>query len=198
MLGGFRKVDGPENDEQVEAARGVAEKGLADRLGAAPTRVEVLAAEKQVVAGTNYKLTLKVDAAGKGVSYYEAKVWAKLPAHGGAMELTSLEEVSADQAGACGADEFPENPEARPAAAEVDDAAAYAVQQLSSQSNSLFPFTLKKVLSAKLAKTTGGVTHHLRLLLSHGTQPDSVYEVEVANPGGSYSLLNSKQVRQEA
>ncbi|KAL4431379.1 hypothetical protein ABPG75_006635 [Micractinium tetrahymenae] len=190
MLGGFSKVDGVENDERVEAARGVAEKGLAERLGAAPARVEVLAAEKQVVAGTNFKLTLKVDVAGKGVSYFEAKVWEKLPAYGGAMELTSLEEVSADQAGAGGADEFPENPE-------VDDAAAYAVQQLSSQSNSLFPFTLKKVLGAKVAKGAGGVTHHLKLLLSHGSMPDSVYEVEVANPGGSYSLLNSKQVLQE-
>ncbi len=39
------------------------------------------------------------------------------------------------------------------------------------------PFCSLQVLSAKLAKTTGGVTHHLRLLLSHGTQPDSVYEV---------------------
>jgi hypothetical protein len=37
-----------------------------------------------------------------------------------------------------GGDEFPQNPE-------VDDAAAYAVQQLSSQSNSLFPLALKKV-----------------------------------------------------
>jgi hypothetical protein len=32
-----------------------------------------------------------------------------------------------------------------PGAPEVDDAAAYAVQQISSQSNSLFPYTLKKV-----------------------------------------------------
>lgn len=33
------------------------------------------------------------------------------------------------------------------------------------------------MLSAKLAKSGGGVTHHLRLLLSHGSMPDSVYEV---------------------
>lgn len=98
-----------------------------------------------------------------------------------------------------GADECPDNPE-------VDDAAAYAVQQLSSQSNSLFPFSLKKVrcafclrqfdlmrslelrqrawlqvLSAKVARSdAGGITHHLKLQLSHGTMPDSVYEVGTA------------------
>lgn len=33
--------------------------------------------------------------------------------------------------------------------AQVDDAAAYAVQQLSSQSNSLYPFSLKKVRGQK-------------------------------------------------
>lgn len=33
---------------------------------------------------------------------------------------------------------------------EVDDAAGYAVQQLSEQSNSLFPYTLKRVSPACL------------------------------------------------
>ena len=46
-------------------------------------------------------------------------------------------------------DEFSENPE-------VDDAAAYAVQQLSAQSNSLFPFTLKKVGGATGRAAGGG------------------------------------------
>ena len=161
--------------------------------------------------------------------------------------------------------------------AQVDDAAAYAVQQLSSQSNSLYPFSLKKVhgqkgcreevpnaqppstrrmpdtavylqvrrkrqagllpcnatvgdgrrppplvlfsdpchlllacttcpalnhtqlltpllhphpaqvLSAKLARSeSGGVVHHLKLVLSHGTMPDSTYEAS-----GLFSCLAS-------
>lgn len=97
IAGGFKKVDSGENDERVEKARGVAEAGLVEKLGAAPTRVEVLAAETQVVAGTNFKLTLKVDVAGTGVKYYEAKVWEKLPAYGGAMELSSLHEIPPEQ-----------------------------------------------------------------------------------------------------
>ena len=48
-------------------------------------------------AGTNYRLKLKVEAPGAGAKYYQAQVWQKLPAYGGAMELTSLDETSADQ-----------------------------------------------------------------------------------------------------
>ena len=33
------------------------------------------------------------------------------------------------------------------------------------------------MLSAKLARSeSGGVVHHLKLVLSHGTMPDSTYE----------------------
>ncbi|KAI3424395.1 hypothetical protein D9Q98_009948 [Chlorella vulgaris] len=187
MLGGFSKADNA-NDAQVEAAKDVA----VAKLGVPANTVSVVGVEKQVVAGTNYKLKLKVDG-GSGAKFYEAKVWAKLPAHGGAMELTSLDEISAAQAGVSGgaADECPGAPE-------VDDAAAYAVQQISSQSNSLFPYTLKKVLSAKVQKCgEGGVTHQLKLQLSHGSMPDSIYEVEVANPGGSFQLKSSQQAKAE-
>ncbi|PRW20439.1 Histone H4 isoform C [Chlorella sorokiniana] len=186
MLGGFKPVDNLSNNEGVEKARAAVEA----HLKAGP--VEVLSAAMQVVAGTNYLLTVKA-----GGKEYEAKVWEKLPAYGGAFEVTDVK-MKGDQAGAsAGADEWHENPE-------VDDAAAYAVQQLSSQrvqqlssqSNSLYPFSLKKVLSAKLARSeSGGVVHHLKLVLSHGTMPDSTYEVEVANPGGSYKLQSSKQGR---
>ncbi|KAL4853697.1 histone H3 [Chlorella vulgaris] len=187
MLGGFSKADNA-NDAQVEAAKDMA----VAKLGVPANTVSVVGVEKQVVAGTNYKLKLKVDG-GSGAKFYEAKVWAKLPAHGGAMELTSLDEISAAQAGVSGgaADECPGAPE-------VDDAAAYAVQQISSQSNSLFPYTLKKVLSAKVHKSgEGGVTHQLKLQLSHGSMPDSIYEVEVANPGGSFQLKSSQQAKAE-
>ncbi|EFN51539.1 hypothetical protein CHLNCDRAFT_139980 [Chlorella variabilis] len=171
MLGGFRQVDDSANSAAVEAAKGVA----VAKLGVPADAVKVLAAETQVVAGTNYKLKLRVEGGG-GTKYYEAKIWEKLPAYGGAMELTSLEEISAAQAGgaaAAAADEFPDNPE-------VDEVAAYAV------------------LSAKVQRgAAGGVTHHLKLQLSHGTMPDQVYQVEVANPGGSYVLQNSQQLKAE-
>lgn len=37
-----------------------------------------------------------------------------------------------------------------------------------------------QVLSARVSKGgEGGVTHHLKLLLSHGSMPDSVYEARL-------------------
>ncbi|PSC74539.1 DUF427-domain-containing protein isoform A [Micractinium conductrix] len=246
MLGGFKTVSDHANDAGVAAAQGAVAEALAGKLGAPPSLVEVLSAQTQVVAGINYKLTLKVDAAAKGVHYYEAKVWQRLPHEGGKLEVTTLNELSPEQARACtgqaaepaagGADEFTQNPE-------VDDAAGYAVQQLSEQSNSLFPYTLKrglgvacvhalegeprlrstppgcrlppvvrsawrsallavaqgcgKVLSSRVHKTSSGVSHVMRLQLSHGSMPDQVYEVEVENPGGAYQLKNSRQVMTE-
>jgi hypothetical protein len=168
-----------------------------------PVRVDVLDAQTQVVAGMNYKMTLRAADSHVDTKYYKAQVWAKLPAHGGAIEVTKLEEISAAAAGAAGGAEGTDNPE-------VDAAAAYAVQQLSAQSNSLFPFQLQKVIAA--SKTPGtangaggsgggggesdkeGQTHHLKLLVRQGSMPDQTFEVDVAEAPHGHVLKNSKQL----
>jgi ABC-type hemin transport system ATPase subunit len=165
---------------------------LEQKLGR-PVKVSIISAQSQVVAGTNYLLKLKADDSHVDTKYYNAQVWAKLPAHGGAVEVTKLEEVSADAAGAGGAagvgtTENSENPE-------VDAAASYAVQQLSQQSNSLFPFQLKKVISA--TKTSGsngkeGVTHYMRLRVAQGSMPDQEFEVDVVEAAHGHVLKSSK------
>lgn len=78
---------------------------------------------------------------------------------------------------------------------EVDAAAAYAVQQLSQQSNSLFPFQLKEVISASTTPGSNGsegVTHHLRLRVSQGSMPDQEFEVEVGEAPHGHVLKSSK------
>lgn len=84
----------------------------------------------------------------------------------------------------------------------VDAAAAYAVQELSSRSNSLFPFQLKNVLSATKTHGAGldtvegggsgspreGVTHHLKLVVSRGQQPDEQYEIDVGEATHGFVL----------
>jgi len=79
---------------------------------------------------------------------------------------------------------------------EVDAAASYAEQQLSQQSNSLFPFQLKEVLAAKkISGVNGskeGTTHHLRLRVSQGNMPDEIFEVEVASAPHGHILKSSK------
>jgi len=161
---------------------------LKDQMGR-PVKVSIITAQSQVVAGTNYRLKIKADDSHVDTKYYDAQVWAKLPAHGGAVEVTKLEEISATAAGAVNT-EGASDPE-------VDAAASYAVQQLSEQSNSLFPFQLKKVISA--TKTPGsdgkeGVTHHMRLRVSQGSMPDQEFEVDVVEAPHGHELKSSKSV----
>ena len=83
---------------------------------------------------------------------------------------------------------------------DVEDAAAYAVQQLSQASNSLFPFQLKKVLSATKVPGSngdGGATHTLRLLVAQGQQAEQVFEVEVGMDAQGHRMKSSKQVPPE-
>lgn len=189
MLGGFSKVNPASNDEGVELARKAVADKLSHQLGR-PVKVEVLDAHSQVVAGTNYALKVKVDDSHVAKKYYDARVWAKLPAYGGAFEVTKLDEISAQAAGAVD-EEAPGDPS-------VDSVAAYAVQQLSQQSNSLFPFQLKEVVSA--SKTYGdngekeGCVHHLKLRVSQGSMPEQVFEVEVVESPHGHALKSSKQL----
>lgn len=76
------------------------------------------------------------------------------------------------------------------------------IEQLSQQSNSLFPFQLKEVLAAERtppAAALGGgggvVTHALRLRLAQGSQPDEVFEVEVEVDSQGHRLKSSKVLR---
>jgi hypothetical protein len=155
-----------------------------------PIKVSILSAQSQVVAGINYHLKIKADDSHIATKYYDAQVWAKLPAHGGAVEVTKLEEITAAAAGAGTSVEGVNDPE-------VDAAASYAVQQLSQQSNSLFPFQLKKIVSA--TKTPGsngdskeGQTHHMRIVVAQGSMPDQEFEVEVVAAPHGHVLKSSK------
>ena len=155
-----------------------------------PVKVSIITAQSQVVAGMNYRLKIKADDSHVDTKYYDAQVWAKLPAHGSAVEVTKLEEITADAAGAGATTETADDPE-------VDAAASYAVQQLSEQSNSLFPFQLKKIIS--VTKTPGsngdnkeGVTHHLRLKVAQGSMPDQEFEVDVVEAPHGHVLKSSK------
>lgn len=87
--------------------------------------------------------------------------------------------------------EFENNPE-------VDDAAGFAVQQLSAQSNSLSPFTLKRVLSAHAEPHEEGVLHKLKLRVGQGAMPDQDFEVEVASTPRSHHLKRCSQLSPKA
>jgi hypothetical protein len=98
MLGGFSTAAA--NDAGVEAARRAVEAALAARAGAAagPLRVSVLEAASQVVAGTNWRLTVRAEDPHFENKVFHAAVWARLPHEGGAYEVTKLEEAPAGEA----------------------------------------------------------------------------------------------------
>lgn len=58
---------------------------------------------------------------------------------------------------------------------EVTQAASFAAEQLSSQSNSLLPFEVKEVLSAR-SKVAAGKVFELKLKLSQGDLPEQIVQ----------------------
>lgn len=60
---------------------------------------------------------------------------------------------------------------------EVAQAANFAAEQLSQQSNSLAPFEVKEVLSAR-SKVVSGKAFELKLKLSQGNLPEQIFQVE--------------------
>lgn len=61
-------------------------------------------------------------------------------------------------------------------ASEVTQAANFAAEQLSSQSNSLSPFKVEEVLSAR-SKVVNGKSFELKLKLSQGNLPEQIIQV---------------------
>ena len=72
---------------------------------------------------------------------------------------------------------------------EVTQAANFAAEQLSSQSNSLSPFEVKEVLSAR-SKVAAGKVFELKLKLSQGNLPEQIMQARKRNEEekGSLSL----------
>lgn len=88
MLGGFKQV-GAENDAGVQKAADFALGELSSKEGGALKLDRVVSAERQVVAGTNYRLKLATTNAGGARATYSVVVYERLPHEGSALSLTS-------------------------------------------------------------------------------------------------------------
>lgn len=135
--------------------------------------VAIQKVERQIVSGTNWRVTVTCDGGGT----YQCVVWQQLPAYGGSFSLTSCEKlpcnVSAEEHqvphGERGDAEGLEDPE-------LDAAVSFALQALSEQSNSLAPFQLKKLVKA--SKGVGGV-HEIVMVVGQGCMAEHTVEVVV-------------------
>ncbi len=149
------------------------EQALRDKL---PTPITILRAERQVVAGLNWKITVL-----NGDDCYEAVILQKLPCYGGEFVLTSFKPVAR-----------PPDPVAHPlhddasledeTLEECDQSVSFALQSLSEQSNSLAPFELVRLVRANRT----GNTHDLELLVRQGVHgsPISVDMLIEEGPNG--------------
>ncbi len=149
------------------------EQALRDKL---PAPITILAAERQVVAGLNWRIIVQ-----NGDECYEAVILQKLPCYGGEFVLTSF------------------NPAARPpdpvssaleneTLEECDQSVSFALRSLSEQSNSLAPFELVRLVRANRT----GDTHDLQLEVKQGAhgRPISVEMLIEQGPNG-FTKFNS-------
>ncbi|RMZ56641.1 hypothetical protein APUTEX25_002730 [Auxenochlorella protothecoides] len=147
-IGGFSSKPAGENDARVNQAVDVA--------------------TKEVVAGTNYKLRLKASD-GDSHTRYEAVVYEELPHAGGKFSLTDLKAIDSPEK---------DSASSGSGASGSKEAATFAVQQISSQSNSLMPFALKEIVKSEESKEGGITLHRLKLKLGHTSMDDQTYDVE--------------------
>eukprot|EP00884_Botryococcus_braunii_P019845 jgi/Botrbrau1/6544/Bobra.40_2s0015.1 len=196
MLGGYKKKTNFENDARTQEVANFAVAEIGKKKGSDVKLERIVDVSTQVVAGLNYQLLLQLD----GGDNVEAVVYE--PLGNKPLELTSYKEVGKDKA--VHQEEAAQErgteatlgqfAEVSSSDEDVKKAANFALQVLSSASNSLYPLNLKEIVKA--AKRTGenGQEYQMDLLLSQQGVPDKVMSVKVLQPlGGTYQLQSSSE-----
>lgn len=181
MLGGYSQVcvdpcnktiDGDESGETYETLI----KVIREYLDVEDVVLQKV--ERQIVCGTNWKVTVKCLKEGR---VCRLVVWQKLPAYGGCFTVTScedVEDVGEEGEGVQGDAEGMEDPE-------LDAAVSFALEALSQQSNSLAPFELREMVKA--SKGAGGV-HDIVMRVGQGCMAEHTVEVEVTQSDHGYVM----------
>ncbi|OON16673.1 cystatin domain protein [Opisthorchis viverrini] len=81
---GDARTPTPEEKQKLES---VLHQSLHTHLGSKPDSLEVVQVATQVVSGTNYFAKVKLN----GDNYVHARIYEKLPCHGGTTELHSIQ-----------------------------------------------------------------------------------------------------------
>ena len=88
MCGGYTGAK-QDNDGKVLELVQKHKTDLEDKFGSSENQIEVISFSTQCVAGTNYKVTVKVNGQHTG----ELVIWQKLPCYGGETSLTSFKKL---------------------------------------------------------------------------------------------------------
>ncbi|KAL3147048.1 hypothetical protein ABBQ38_015010 [Trebouxia sp. C0009 RCD-2024] len=181
--GGHQKIADHQNDAKVQEVAQFAVEQIADKTGKHLDLVKINSAQKQVVAGLNYVLVVET-AAGSTKETYEAYVYE--PLGNQPLKLTSHKQID-NEAAQRKTEESSERHsgallggyrEVSTTDSEVTQAAQFAAEQLTSQSNSLSPFEVREVLSAR-SKVAAGKVFELKLKLSQGNLPEQIVQASL-------------------
>nr|QOL01237.1 putative extracellular protein TR9_044 [Trebouxia lynnae] len=184
MLGGHKNIADHQNDARVQEVAQFAVKQIGEKTSKKLDLVKINSAQKQVVAGLNYVLVIETAAQSKKETY-EAHVYE--PLGNQPLKLTSHKQID-NEAAQRKTEESSERHsgallggyrEVSTTDSEVSQAADFAAEQLSSQSNSLSPLKVEEVLSAR-SKVAAGKVFELKMKLSQGNMPEQIMQVEVS------------------
>eukprot|EP00897_Mesotaenium_endlicherianum_P001350 jgi/Mesen1/1242/ME000129S00342 len=193
LLGGNKEVKGAQNDVELEQLGRFAVEEHNSKENAGLSFGKVVAAKEQVVQGKMHTLTIEATKDGnKG--HYEARVWVKPWENHKSLEgFKSMgPSLTAADLGANRAHDGVRDVAVDDAT--VSQAADTAVKALQQRSNSLLPYELKEVLSAK-AKTEDGTLYTLALKLGRGKQEEHI-EAEVHHSAsGEWKLKSQKPTK---
>ncbi|KAJ6852318.1 putative cysteine proteinase inhibitor 12 [Iris pallida] len=197
-LGGVRDSKGAENSLEAEELARFAVDEHNKKENALLEFVRVVKAKEQVVSGTLHHLTLEVVDAGKK-KLVEAKVWVKPWLN--FKELQEFKQIGESTSNVThtdlGAKRGDHTPGWRTVPAHdpvVKDAAEHAVKTIQQRSNSLAPYELSEILSARGEVTDKTAKLDLLLKLKRGGKEEK-YKVEVhKDDEGTFNL---KQMEQE-
>ncbi|KAI3949122.1 hypothetical protein MKW98_026502 [Papaver atlanticum] len=195
MVGDIRdSSEGSQNSLEIEDLAKFAVDEHNKKENALLEFVRVVKAKEQVVAGAMHHLTLEVIEAGKK-KFYEAKVWVKPwmnfkelqefkhSDHESSASTCTPSDLGVKREGhAPGLQAVPADDPA------VKDAADHALQSIQQRSNSLSPYELLEILSAKAEVIEESAKFHMLLKLKRGSKEEK-YKVEVhRNEEGTHHL----------
>ncbi|CAL0303599.1 unnamed protein product [Lupinus luteus] len=197
MVGGLVDSEGFQNSLEIQDLGRFAVNEHNKKQNALLEFTRVVKAQEQLVAGTLHYLTIEaIDAGEKKI--YDAQVWVKPWLN--FKELTEFEPAAAAASSFTSADLGVKKDVHKPGwqyvptqDPQVQDAADYALKSIQQRSNSLVPYELYEVVSAKAEVIDDSAKFNLLLKVKRGDKEEK-FKVEVhKNNEGGFHLNHLEQ-----
>ncbi|KAK9787986.1 hypothetical protein WJX73_000741 [Symbiochloris irregularis] len=204
LAGGYRHREDHHKDPHIKEVVNFAVEKVQAARNEQLDLIKVVSCQTQVVAGTNYKVVFEAATPTQELHTFEATVYEPLPHTKQPLQLSDHKLMDKNESNRAALQKSERsNPtllgaftETDPASSDVRAAADFAAEQLSQQSNSLFPLKVAQVLKAR-TKTVAGMIFELQLKLSQEKADEQIVEVEVQRElNNKFTLQKSKTLEQ--